>query len=306
MTYKEQLQKMIQELENRNILPSHIDIAQIGALHFVNLYNHIDSKMIASSATTGMDKSLEVATLKALSEFIERLAFQEGFFNKNPFCQTERSDGFAAYPKISSGYETKAKNNALNEAIERFVWASWWDDSNISHEIKSLDPKDKDFFKDSVSLLSEVEDLLGIDDLKMITPHFEGFPGKEVIIFACETIDQGVITGGACGNIEDRDQTILRAIGELSRHALAIYKAETEDIKPESFYERRLFYFMSEEGFSLYQNRIKSNGNQKIKLPKLKVDNEIKHEFLDLFYVHRCLFEDQPSFIGGNLERLCL
>ncbi len=306
MISKLQFQQLIQDLENRKMIPYHMDIAQVGNIHMVNLYNHLDSKVISSSVTTGMDQSLEVATLKALSEFVERSAFQEGFLNNNPYCQTERSDGFAAFPKLETDYLVRTKDNSLNEAIERYVWATWWDNTSISYDIATVSMNDKSFWNDSISLLQEVNGLLGIKTIKIIKPHFDKFPDKEVLIVACELLDGGVITGGACGNKSDQQKTLLRAVSELSRHALALHRTEVDELSPESFYEKRLCYFASEDGFELYQERLAQMGNEIVQLPNLKFDAEIKHEFLDLFYVHRCLFENQPPFIGGKLERLCL
>ncbi len=306
MSFNEQLQHLIQELDARNMIPEHMDIAKVGKLHMVNFYNQVDSKMVASSVTTGMDQNLNIAALKALSEFMERSAFQEGFYNKNPFCQTERSDGFAAFPRLYPDHHDKARSNALNEAIERYVWATWWDNKNIAYEIESINSEDKNYWKDSIAVIEEINSLVGIKELKVIRPKFFGYDDRELLIVACETLDGGVITGGACGLKSNRDETILRAISELGRHALGVFKSQTENLKPNSFYEKRLSYFMKEEGFSLYRDRLNQNGAEIIQLPNLEIDNEIKHEFLDLFYVHRCLFENQPPFIGGDLERLCI
>lgn len=306
MITKHQFQHLVEELENRNMIPAHMDIAQVGKIHMVNLYNRFDSPIISSTVTTGMDTSLEVATLKALSEFIERFAFQEGYKNSNPYCMTDRSDGFAAFPKLDSNFKEETRENALNEAIERYAWATWWDNTDTRYTITEVSLENKDFWGDSIDLILEVDDMLGIDSLKVISPNLNKFEDRQLLIIACELASGGVITGGACGKIENNPKTILRAVSELARHALALYRAEVENYTPTSFYEKRLFFFASEEGFKIYKNRVDYNGDKSIDFTVLKIDSEIKHEFMDLFYVHRCLFENQPAFIGGNIERLCL
>ncbi len=116
----------------------------------------------------------------------------------------------------------------------------------------------------------------------------------------------GVVSGGACDQ-SGSGQASLRALGELFRHSLAVWKMIHSGVGPQTFYERRLAFFASQtEGASLVKRKLDEVYQTSLDIPDLLYDSLIAHPLEDIILVHRCLFHGQPSFVGGDLERLCL
>lgn len=78
------------------------------------------------------------------------------------------------------------------------------------------------------------------------------------------------------------------------------------NLSPSHFYDERLIFFASGQGNDLVESRLNSSSKNNLLLPDLIYDQAVPHTFDNLVYVHRCLFENQPLFIGGDLARLCL
>jgi hypothetical protein len=77
-------------------------------------------------------------------------------------------------------------------------------------------------------------------------------------------------------------------------------------IPPQSFYEKRLAFFGLGHGDQLVAKRLANPGTESVILPHLAIDETVEHSMSQDYFVHRCLFENQPPFVGGELERLCL
>lgn len=289
--------------------PEGFEYARIGDVYWVNIVQRKTAELITDQIYSGFDTSFSVASGKAISEKTEREAFQFGFDIGDEPCQTERSDGFAVMPRSHQNAQVIARENALNEAIERYVWAKWWDNTEVSfkHETFKLSDLSKETFGLALDLLSELSKKLDIIGLHLITPHIANAPDKELLIYVAELKD-GVITGGACGDIDDRQKTNLRAVSELFRHGMVLVQnpglSNVSD--KATFYEKRLFYFASKAGREKFYDRLNNTGSAAIILPQLAIDNEISHPKEKSFVAHRCLFENQPPFVGGALERMCL
>lgn len=279
-------------------MPRRIDFSKVGDRFWcVVADSEKDADVIINQDVfTGHSFDKEVALLKALSERAERYTFIEGHNNGVDSCQTERSDGFAAMP---TAVPQSARDNALNEALERFVWGTWWDDTQISFSVEQID-----LSKKNSSYLAAIVSVLEIESLFLIKPNFK-FENKEVQIIFGKLKNGGYISGGASGNKNDSENTFYRSMDELYRHGMAYKNALSKNKQPESFYEQRLFYFASGLGNKSVESRLKQNGNNSIAIPNLKIDSEVPTQFSD-YKVHRCLFENQPPFVGGALERLCL
>lgn len=285
--------------------PHAVEYCKVGNLYWVNIIGKNDGLAISDQIFSGFDSSYEVAFKKAISEKIEREAFKNGFLEKINECQTERSDGFAAFPKNDPSSASNARDNALEEAIERYVWASWWDDHSISYSHQVIiENEQRNLLGPAIGFIKSLREILPIGKLHFIEPKFAGFDAKEVLIFVLE-VNDGVITGGACGGKENRAATIQRAISELYRHGLVLHQKPNLG-EQSSFYEDRLRFFASLNGLNLFLKRLSTNGKIPVILPDLKFDNKIPHKAEKTHTVHRCLFENQPPFIGGNLERMCL
>lgn len=285
--------------------PDSIEYCKIGNLYWVNIIGKDDGHAISDQIFSGFDSSYEIAFQKAISEKIEREAFKNGFSEKINECQTERSDGFAAFPKSHANSVSRARNIALEEAIERYVWASWWDNHLVKYSYQLVEENQSQaLLGPAQAFIESLDQLLPIGKLHLIQPEFVGFDTKEVLIFVLE-VNDGLITGGACGDKKNRASTIQRAISELYRHGLVLHQKPTVG-EQSSFYEDRLRLFASADGRNLFFKRLAVNGANLVLLPKLKFDRQIPHKAEKTHTVYRCLFEDQPPFVGGRLERMCL
>ena len=292
------LQQVLESLKRQNKMPRRIDFSKVGDRYWCVVSDtEVDkTSVINQDVYTGHSFEKEVALLKALSERAERYTFIDGNRKGLDSCLTERSDGFAAMPSES---QKSARDNALNEAIERFVWSTWWDNTQIEFLTSEIDCE-----KNHSEYLKSVISSLNIEKLILVKPKIKA-TDKEVQIIFGKLKGKGYISGGACGNINDHQSTFFRGLDELYRHGMAYNNATTKKVEPESFYEQRLFYFASGFGDSLVESRLSQNGVHSIELPELVIDSEVTASFAN-YSVHRCLFKNQPPFVGGALERLCL
>lgn len=303
-TTQTNINSLLKELKARRALPKKMDVAKLGERHWFVCHDHEDANIISETSSTGFSDDPSIALLKSLSERVERIAFREGNKTQIPSCQTERSDGFAAFPKFYENSDERARSSALSEAIERYVWATWWDNHEIDFELKTVGEIGNEF--KIGPHIKTISDQCGIEEIFVVTPKIENAENHQVIILFARLRLGGFISGGACGDISQEKETLLRAFDELYRHGLAIENIRKNNLTPQSFYEKRLAYFGFGKGNLLIRERLEAKGRKSIFLPTLKTDEQIPHQFDDLFCVHRCLFVDQPPFIGGNLERFCL
>lgn len=297
------LEKIILGLKSRNALPKKMDMTSVGPYSYANVYDEVNSAVISDSVACGFDKDPETALMKSLSEFIETKAFKEGFKNGMASCQTERSDGLAAYPTNDASIcKAQARKNARAEAIERFVWANWWDDESIGFTKKKLN--DINLTQAQTFFCDEIQKNFSVEKIIAVYPYFENMGSENLFIFVGFLKNGGVVSGGACG--ENAESTTDRALSELYRHGLSIKRMRDGLVEPGTFYEKRLWFFSTPKGQTLAEQRLSKVGTAKIILPTVKFDEEVPHSFSDLFYVHRYLFDNQPKFIGGQLERFCI
>lgn len=283
-----------------------LKISRLGELTFVSAYSEKPTSVMANNVTAGVDFEPNKATLKALVEFFERACFAYGVDHGDPICSRRHSDGVAAFPIIDTNATARARENAFNEALERFVWATWWDNSNIANDSM---PIEKSQYWGSVNFKTTVkafQKLVPLKSLVAITPiHSE--KDHNVIILFGELQNGGFISGGAAGESKRNGTTIVRALAELVRHGLGVQKFRQTGIIPSTFYEDRLMYFGSGKGDALVYERLSSNGKEVVQIPSLALDSYIEAPpFKNIVYAHRCLFTDQPPFVDGRLERLCL
>lgn len=294
------------KLKLRGRLPRRIELSEIGSTCIANAFDDPGDYTISEFVFTGMSPDPATATLKALVEKIERDAYAAGARKSLASCQTERSDGFAAYPLGIGGVDERkqARANAWHEAFERFTWACWWDNADISHQSRRC--TEDSLSKASWSLISALNKIMPLKEVFEIIPDTDNDDAEAVIVFA-ELEGGGFVSGGAAGRKDDRDVIVYRALSELVRHGLAAFHFRNNGTKPKSFYEKRLHFFAFEAaGSELLKRRLSQVGKTRIQIPVLEIDAEIPHDLSDLVYVHRCYFKDQPPFIGGDIQRFCL
>lgn len=299
-----QINSILSFLNKNNNSPKNIEFTKIKNMHFVSTYNHVSSQYISESIASGASYNEQLALLKSLVEFVER------FLSKNHSKQFKlegmiRSDGFAAYPISSSLAESKlvCRDNAYHEAFERYSWAKWWDDENYGFR---LHDNDKLLLNENKEYAEHILDFFDIEDIKILSPFTSLDCNSHLIVLIAKIDSCGYITGGAAGKIGNTDDILGRALGELTRHLLCFRKMHKSFISNLSFYEQRLYNFASGLNNELVSKRLSNSGSQIIEIPQLVFDSHFQHEYYSDFILHRCLFKNQPIFIGGNVDRLCL
>lgn len=241
----------------------------------------------------GIDQNIEIAYMKSLTEYCERKIAIE--YSKNKTNSFKWSDGFAAFPSLLQNAKNTARNNALNEAIERYLWSNWWDDDHIIYELtENFETKDTKTLIESFS----IRKLLKVEVKPINSDTF-------LTILIAVTKENGYITGGAAGTSKDESETYNRALGELIRHLMTLQKIQEKKTRDLSRYEKRLYGFGAGNWSKRVEKRLSSKGIKRLFLPSLLEDREIEHTNQDVVIVHHCLFEGQPDFMGGAIERLC-
>ncbi len=291
------LNTYLRRLKSSQLVPKNIQTSYWRNWVLISGYDHASSEHISESIAMGIDKDPTIALLKCLTEFCERkLAKESKDFEAHI---TLRSDGFAAFPSNNNNdlmSKKSARKNALNEAAERYLWPMWWDRSEVSYQIENCNLDTND-----LSIISDFK----LKNIRKISVEDYDSSVRLTILLA-ETMDGGFLTGGAAGQIYGEEDVFSRAFGELLRHIIVFEKMKSENLVNLTFYEERLWGFASGKWSNLVRSRLNMNGSTKAKLPELKLDKLISHNYMDLISIHRCLYHNQLPFIGGQIDRLCL
>jgi hypothetical protein len=294
-----QVKPFVELLKKRGFAPAHIELATWNDWTLVSCFDEARSKFISEGVAMGIDMNPEVALMKGLTEYCERKLTADC---DDPIAfLTKRSNGFAAFPLVSMesrSARSRARENALNEAVERFLWASWWDGDDVQFEVK--DPNDQ-FLLPSLKQLKAEFDLLSVKEVRVqdITK------AKTLSILVAHTKSDGFVTGGAASDSSQIERRLVPAFGELLRHLVVLRKMTSSDSQM-SFYEKRLNGFGMGLWSDLVKSRLQRDGSRAVHLPCLIADREVEHQAMDVVSIHRCLFDGQPEFMGGKLERLCI
>ncbi len=303
------LERLIDQLEISGFETGNLELIEVGGLHFANLYRKTTQSVISENVFCGCSTSQPIAIAKAVVESIEREAFIDGRAAGILSCQTEKSQGFAGYPTTLISRATALQTCraiALAEAIERFAWATWWDDESVSYQCRGLSeivPEERR----AMGLLKDIPAHSPLKSISVIEPAVSSC-GFTLRILLAEFADGGFITGGAAGPATARSLASItqRATSELVRHILALERLAQTGAKPTTPYEAKLAYFGFGHGSSLVKGRLAAQGTKVIELPVLVVDEEIPHRFSKHVVVYRCLFKNQPPFVSGPIGRLCI
>jgi len=303
------LERFISQLKTLGFETGNLELTEEAGFYFANLYRQTPRSVISESIFCGSSSSQSIAISKAIVESIERGAFIEGHAAGLASCQTEKSEGFAGYPTtwISRRSALKiCRTNALAEAIERFAWATWWDDVTISYRYLDFQANDPEEQR-AMALLNATPTHSPLRSVKVIEPATSASTFRLRILLA-EFADGGFITGGAAGPATTRGlaSSTERAASELAKHMLALERMAKGHLDPTTPYEAKLAYFGFGEGAPLVRARLAAHGTKVVKLPELVVDEEIPHRFSKVVVVYRCLFKDQPPFVSGPIGRLCI
>lgn len=217
---------------------------------------------------TGTSKRRSLAVYKAVSEALERWAWENSFENvvlnkALRFDLDPSSTGFAAYPSISP---RSARRKAFAEAVERISVAAWWE-GKLRHE----------------TLVFPEDDVKGI--------RIES-PWKEHAIVALwSRVEEFVTYGFACSS--SAGAAITRAKVELCRNVdvLDQYLAQEGAPEPRSLLEKRLLHFAQDEGAKQFRKRLLRQGSG-FSAPPLVVDCAVPGPWEKYAHVWRCLFDN--------------
>jgi len=287
---------ILARLKSSGDLPKHIEKTHFKSIFFYNVYSAPFGQIMSYHVSTGVDRDEKTALLKSLVEHIERKAFDESE-KASIFPLHNFSDGFAAFPKSNPNFKHFARENALSEATERYVWANWWNEKSAA-KIAEVTAQNQTLWTNE--LLSTIE----ADKIFQIEPCVENSNGIETVILFIKLKSGGFISGGAAGT--NKESTLFRASSEAIRHYLGFQKYREHNLSLTHFYERRLIHFAMGLGNDKVLDRLANLSTHHLTLPNLVYDQRVQHKFDDIVYVHRCLFEKQPLFVGGELDRLCL
>ncbi|MCX6110594.1 MAG: hypothetical protein NTZ90_13435 [Proteobacteria bacterium] len=303
------LKLLLRRLESAGFEAGQLELVSHEGLQFANLFMKSHEGVISPSVFCGASASAPIAVAKALVECIETEAFLSGRSAGFASCQTEKSEGFAGYPTTLITRRTAVRlcrAKALAEAIERFAWATWWDDESVSYQCRDLGatiPEERR----AIMLLNGIPSHSPLKSLRVIEPTTSA-TGFALRIMLAEFADGGFITGGAAGPVDPRGLASItqRAASELARHVLALDRMAKARAEPTTPYEAKLSYFGFGQGSKLVRMRLAVNGAKVVELPDLVVDEEILHKFSKQVVVYRCLFKNQPPFVSGPIGRLCI
>jgi hypothetical protein len=301
--YRQKLRSVLRALERTSHMPHHCEMAAENGFYATNyLPQNQEPGIISFGAGAGFSNLSELSKLKAICEWIERAAMKDAAL-RYPHRFAHGSDGCAAYPVYfgrANAAVSAARQIARAEAVERYVWATWWDDADVAFDRTQLPASDR-----VVTAYTEaIRRFMEVDKFVVVEPKIKESPFNLRIVLAFNS-EGGVVTGGAASLSTDR-LWIERSMSELLRHAIGYARFKGEVAKPNSMYDERLVYFASGRGKGLVADRLNAKSKEALRLPPLEWDAEVHHDMDHEVKVYQCLFEGQPDFIGGAMERLCL
>ena len=292
----------VDEVRRRQLAPKHIEVSQWNSWYLVSAFDRKSSEYISESVSMGISRSGDLAFRKAFTEFNERRAIKESKDSNSKV--TERTDGFAAYPFLDADSKMKARHHALNEAAERFLWATWWDNPETL------------FYRNRFKFEDEMSPFIDLAKQEFRLSSLEAFEIEDceskfcLLILIGKNNLGGYFSGGACEqlplNSKSAHSIFERAFGELLRHLLAFEKMKSCNEDLLGFYEKRLFGFGSGKFSAVVEKRLSLIGAKSVNLPRLLIDAEIDHNNSDSLVLYRCLFQEQPVFMGGAIDRFCI
>jgi hypothetical protein len=227
----------------------------------------VPSSIYSANDGSGTSKFKNIAIHKAISEGLERWAFyfsidefpREFCFNVDP-----STAGMAAFPER---FSRNSRGNAYIEATERWCIQEFWNSKLPVIEHHSVIKNMKHF-----EILSEVS------NVRVSLLHY--FNGDKNIF------------GFAGGNTLEK--SYRHALVELSRNNFVFnnLKANTNFNQLTEIYDKRIYFFSTEQGVKIFNEKIMSAPKSILITPKLICDKEIPGPWSKYAKVWRCLFEN--------------
>jgi hypothetical protein len=222
--------------------------------------------LYSSADGTGTDPVPAVARHKAISEALERWAF-------NATVKSERAEEFAfdvdpstcgmsAFPGLLRRH---ARRKAVLEAVERYSLMSWWEGTAEGRHFDTDWP--------GVSAVA-IDGALG---------------GVTVIVYA-KTEWGGYVYGHAAE--ENFSAACEHAVVELARHELIMRASwlatvAGQPVKSSNLFERRCLFFASDEGHERFLARLGRPARGALPTPEILCDRELPGPWSDYATVWR-------------------
>lgn len=234
--------------------------------------------MYSDADGTGSASTPAVARHKAISEALERWAFDVSFGGPERvrfgFDLDPTSSGMAAFPGIVS---SAARRAALAEAIERSCLIAWSAGLANSRRASTEWP--------------------GIDAVEIESPA----GGSCVILYRRSPAGFYVYAHAAANSFTGACERALVELGRNER-VMARTQGSSTPVQPANLFERRCMYFAGEEGHERFLRRIgvRSRGTWR---PRLVVDTEIHGLWSAYATVWRVLFQPPvENFLSDDLD----
>lgn len=230
---------------------------------------------------SGSDIYKSQAIYKSISEALERWAFFSVVNSKTAdqfgFDLDSSTNGMAAYPCV---FTNKVKKIAFLEALERWALIEWW----------------------AGNLATQWGTEKNISYIKIM------FNTNVVVICWCDISNKNNKKAYGFAADVNFNSAFAKAQIELFRNIFVLEKffKDNNDIQINGMdlgiYEKRLLWFASFEGFSLFKSKVDFSNKLKSNLinPKLIVNKEIVGPWTKYARVWRCLFESTASYNRSN------
>lgn len=246
----------------------------------------ITKQAISSTGTCGSSKNLDIAKIKAISEFVEREA-----------CTTsgaKSSTGFAAYPYIFNSNKSKfyAKENAYFEMLERYALYQWVNTNGIKNTV-SNDP-----YEFNKKFYSGIQKEITILEYHKITPKLSNVKNIVFVIIYVKT-QLGWAFGCAANKCPNKAEQ--NALKELYMHCIGLYRMKIKKISPKTNLEKQTIWISHQD--DIIKEKIKSEGTQLLSIPQ-PLFKSINSKYQNCFMVEQCYFKDFDHKPSTNYKRL--
>ena len=242
---------------------------------FITLNKSLKPSWVAASSIysnidgSGTSQYRNVAVYKAISEALERWAFYEiaDSTREKEFCfdLNPSTTGLAAYPGFTTA---AARKNAMIEAIERWSLHQFW--------------------RGILPVLKHATSIQNLDHYEIISP----FEKYHISLLSYRKDSQFLYAFAADDSLA---KSFEHALIELARNTRVMNKFENEKKSYHDFDEisdKRLFYFSTLEGHTLFQEKIISAPRVLLIEPKLICDKELIGPWNKYTKVWRYLYAD--------------
>jgi len=258
---------------------------QTNARLLKGLVNKVSHALYGDADGTGTHRIASVARHMAISQALERWAFHSSVCSDRAgeygFDLDPSSNGISAFPGLVG---SKARRNAILEAVERFSLTAWWEGRCEGRVFDT--------------------DWPGVSAVAIDGP----FGGVTVIAFA--RTDFGMHAYGYAAE-ESFGAACERAIVKLARHECVmrgwwLSYVVGEKRTPSNVFERRSLFFATDAGHDVFQQRLKTQVRATFPVASVICDREIDGPWSDYTTVWRyALRPISEGYLDGGDDYFC-